>query len=85
MSPWTFAGHRNYKDIIRQAKDPRGKPYFWIGGDKVLDENVPGSDTWAITEGFITVTPVTCNITNWPAVDKMRVWLKERINSPGGQ
>jgi 5'-nucleotidase len=55
----TTQDRRNYYDLMEQRIDPRGKPYFWIGG-----ENGPeyakgkGTDTEAVYDGFVSLTPL---------------------------
>ena len=54
----TRMGKRVYGDQIVEKRDPRGRKYYWIGGDHLNSEDVPGSDLEAIEEGFISVTPI---------------------------
>ncbi len=38
--------------------DPRGREYFWIGGPNAFHDPAAGSDTEAVDEGFVSVTPL---------------------------
>jgi len=71
-------GMRHYDDCIVEAKDPRGKPYFWIGGSGFRFEDIPGSDCNAVDEGYITVTPLQADPTHNPSMDLLRTWGLER-------
>mgnify|MGYP000907077435 FL=1 len=43
--------------------DPRGRPYFWIGGSsEVVHESAPGSDTEAYDAGMVGVTPLVLDL-----------------------
>ena len=70
----SVAGKRVYGDLIIEKRDPRGRKYYWIGGDHLNSEDVPGSDLEAIEEGFISVTPIHLDLTNYSALRALRKW-----------
>jgi len=76
---WTRAGHREYRDVVKRELDPRGKEYYWVAGDKVLfeDEHV-GTDTHAIANGYVTVTPMSYDRTSSAGLKRLREWWRER-------
>ncbi|MBN2362056.1 MAG: 5'/3'-nucleotidase SurE [Deltaproteobacteria bacterium] len=51
-------GEHRYGDVVEQRLDPRGRPYYWIGGHWKGFESIAGSDCVAIGEGCISVTPL---------------------------
>lgn len=52
----TRLARRTYTDAIVQREDPRGRPYYWVGGRAVWDA-APGTDRHAVAqEGAISVT-----------------------------
>ena len=53
-------GRRSYGDQVTEKTDPRGRPYFWIGGEGApVDDDIPGSDCNAVfREGLVAVTPL---------------------------
>ncbi|MCA9717435.1 MAG: 5'/3'-nucleotidase SurE [Myxococcales bacterium] len=59
----TRLGHRPYEDTVEKRHDPRGNPYYWIGGPPVQAELFEGEDTWAIAHGYVSVTPLVLDIT----------------------
>jgi len=68
---FTRQGVRLYQDTLDKRFDPRGKPYYWIGGDApsgLMDE---GTDYWAIKQGYISVTPLQMDMTNKPLLDQL--------------
>ena len=70
----TKTGKRNYGDIYVEAKDPRGRPYYWIGGNQYSFHNIKGSDGNAIMAGKISVTPLTVYATKDSFIKTMRGW-----------
>jgi 5'-nucleotidase len=74
----TTLGHRFYEDSIVEAKDPRGKPYYWIGGSGYDFTDIPGSDCTAVHEGRISITALQCDPTHREGLDMLRGWGIER-------
>ncbi len=58
----TCAGRRVYSGGLVARHDPRGRPYFWIGGDQVRHEGHEGSDTQAFDQGIVGVTPLILDL-----------------------
>lgn len=76
----TTLGKRDYRDVVVEKFDPRGRPYFWIAGEEVFTEDPPGSDLWAVREGFISITPLLLDYTDFEAVGA----LSEVFGCAGG-
>jgi len=70
----TRMGKRIYGDAIVEKRDPRGRKYYWIGGDYLSSEEVPGSDLEAIEENYVSITPLHMDLTNYSALRSMRKW-----------
>lgn len=52
-------GRRSYKDDVYLREDPRGHEYFWIGGPPTAHhEPLEGTDTFAVDQGYCSVTPL---------------------------
>lgn len=49
-------GRRIYDNQVVESVDPRGRPYFWIGGGGVQHADIPGSDCNLLSEGYVTLT-----------------------------
>ncbi len=71
---FTKLGKRDFGEVIFEKIDPRGKKYYWIGGDDRRFENVPGSDGNAIQEKRISITPLQVDLTHYPLLEEMRYW-----------
>ncbi len=70
----TRQGKRRYEDKIVEKVDPRGRKYYWIGGGQCQFEPIPGSDFLALLEGFVSVTPLHLDLTNYRSFDSLRQW-----------
>ncbi len=53
----TRQGLRVYRDELVRREDPRGHPYYWIGGDAPLGVPEEGTDVGALSSGFVSITP----------------------------
>ncbi|MFO0681834.1 MAG: 5'/3'-nucleotidase SurE [Sandaracinus sp.] len=60
----TRLGRRRYTDEVEVREDPRGREYLWIGGPNAFHDPAPGSDTEAVDEGWISVTPLALDATS---------------------
>ena len=60
----TKMGQRVYQDRVEVRYDPWGKPYYWQGGVVVMEPNQPETDVQAVSEGFVSITPVSLDWTN---------------------
>ncbi len=70
----TRMGKRIYGDVIVEKRDPRGRKYYWIGGDYLSNEEVPGSDLEAVEENYVSITPIHLDLTNYAALRTLRKW-----------
>ncbi|GIW40677.1 MAG: 5'-nucleotidase SurE [Candidatus Binatia bacterium] len=65
----TRMGKRRYGDAIVEKTDPRGKKYYWIGGDEAGFVEDEGTDFAAVARGMISVTPLHLDLTNYASFD----------------
>ncbi len=70
----TALGRRRYSDSLTRANDPRGKEYFWIGGTVSSWGGRDDSDFRAVDEGYISVTPLHLDLTNYGLLEEIRGW-----------
>lgn len=60
-------GRRRLDDNLDRRTDPQGRPYIWIGGQRTEPfYDHPESDLSKIAQGFITVTPLSLDMTDYP-------------------
>lgn len=79
-------GRRDYGGEVVASKDPRGRPYYWIGGDAAIHEDIPGSDCNCVfDEGIVSVTPLHLDMSHDAMLSELRNYTLEgfeKIPSP---
>lgn len=68
----TRQGLRIYHDELVRRLDPRGKPYYWIGGDAPTGVDEPGTDYGALANGYVSITPIQLDLTS----QKVKEWMQ---------
>lgn len=59
-------GKRVYEERVEERGDPFGRPYYWQGGVVVMNpQEQPDTDVEAVSEGFVSVTPITLDWTDY--------------------
>jgi len=58
----TGQDRRNYHDSVEKHLDPRGIPYYWIGGSAPTYERSSGSDADGVLDGWVSVTPLRMDL-----------------------
>ena len=67
-------GKRVYENAVLVDKDPRGKTYYWIGGSEPTWRGDEDSDFRRVEEGYITITPLHLDLTNYKTLQDLRKW-----------
>ncbi len=70
---WTEQGRRTY-DVIVERVDPRGRPYYWIGGGAPTWTKTHGTDEEALRAQKISITPLHLDLTNYKSLTDLRRW-----------
>jgi len=70
----TRLGRRVYRDILIERQDPRGRPYYWIGGEPPGGHEDEGTDIWALARGHVSVSPVHLDMTAHELLPALRQW-----------
>jgi 5'-nucleotidase len=70
----TRQGLRVYRDALVAREDPRGRPYYWIGGGPPTGVADAGTDFWALQEGFVSVTPLQLDLTAAEHLSTLEQW-----------
>jgi 5'-nucleotidase len=79
-------GQRVYQDRVEFREDPWGRPYYWQGGVVVMDPDTqPGTDVEAVSEGFVSITPVSLDWTDHAHAETLRKALAHpEAKTPNG-
>ncbi len=61
----TKQGKRVYGEPVVEKIDPRGRKYYWIGGDELRFLDIEDSDLVAVSQGYVSVTPIKLDLTDY--------------------
>lgn len=75
----TRLGHRVYRDELVARKDPRGRPYYWIGGLPPRGRADHGTDIWAMENHLISITPINLDLTDHHMIEDLKRWNLETL------
>lgn len=75
----TRQGKRRYSGQLEKRTDPMGRDYYWLGGDRPEDTLEQGTDVHAVANGWVSVTPVHLDLTDYASIDAVRSWGVEDI------
>lgn len=78
----TRLGVRNYDNLFEERQDPRGNTYYWLGGGVVKEEQKEDSDVIAVQEGFISITPVHLDLTDYRLIEEYKDTFSEYLARP---
>ena len=70
----TKQGFKSARPVISENIDPRGKPYYWIGEVRDGFRAEGGTDFEAIDEGYVSVTPMRADLTNYAVMAQLADW-----------
>ena len=76
----TRQGRRLWENSIKEVSDPWGETRYWIGGGRFRIESEDDTDVAAVSEGYVSVTPIHLDTTNHMALETLRrSWLVEEL------
>ncbi len=65
---------RIYRDELVERTDPRGRPYYWIGGAEPTAEPAEDTDYGALERNEISVTPLHLDLTAYKHMGRVKGW-----------
>ncbi len=75
----TKLGRRRYQQSVVEKVDPHGREYYWIAGTPVWEKS-EGSDQDAVEDGFVSITPLHLDLTDYRGLESYG-WLEEELAS----
>lgn len=75
----TRLGRRVYQDKLVTRQDPRGRPYYWIGGLPPKGVADHGTDIWAMENRLISITPINLDMTAYHMLEDLKRWRLEEV------
>ncbi len=73
----TRQGLRVYHGRLDEGADPRGIPFYFIGGDAPTGVPERGTDIGALAEGYVSITPLHLDLTAYRAITDLNTWAWE--------
>jgi len=71
----TRMGKHSYGFEVIEKLDPRGRKYYWIGGNEYSHEDIPGSDCNTVyRDKRVSVTPLHLDLTHHAVIPQVRSW-----------
>ncbi len=61
-----------WKESFVEKEDPFGKPYYWLTGEFLMEDDGEDSDMHALNEGYISVVPSMHDLTAYKTIEWMR-------------
>jgi len=78
----TKLGKRIYSEGVIERLDPRGRKYFWIGGEPPIWHEGEGTDFQAVQHGFVSITPLHLDLTHHESIGKLK-GLEQKLGKAG--
>lgn len=73
----TRLGRRHCAESMIKEKDPRGRPIYWIGPPGSAEDAGPGTDFFAVSQGYVSITPLHLDMTHYKIFDQVSAWMGE--------
>lgn len=70
----TQQGNAVFKDSFEKREDPRGNTYYWMTGKMINPDLETENDQKAISEGYVSITPIHYRLTNHEFIDELNGW-----------
>ena len=70
----TTLGRRVFSDSLTEMRDPWNRKMYWIGGGEVTWSGGEDSDFRAVQDGYISVTPLHVDLTNYKLLEAVKSW-----------
>jgi len=75
----TTQGKSKWDDIYEKRIDPNGKNYYWLTGNLKDIDTEFNSDQGAVKNGFVSVSPIHFDLTDYSAYENMKNWNIEKL------
>jgi len=73
----TRLGRRMSSESVIEEKDLRGHPIYWIGPQAEALDKAEDTDIYAVSEGYVSVTPLHIDLTAYQVLDDLSGWISK--------
>ena len=64
-------GVGRFKERFERRIDPRGNVYYWLAGERPVEENQPDTDAAELSRNKITITPIHYDLTCFEELERL--------------
>jgi len=73
----TRLGRRHRAEPTVSAKDPRGRPIYWVGAAGPEQDAGPGTDFYAVNHQKVSITPLHIDLTHHEGIEPLAEWVNK--------
>ncbi|TLU86106.1 MAG: 5'/3'-nucleotidase SurE [Chlorobium sp.] len=70
----TEQGRSRWEENAIERNDMYGNPYYWLNGTLMLLDNELHKDEFAVRKNYVSVTPLSCDLTNHGFIGTLKTW-----------
>lgn len=70
----TRMGNSVWDDVFEHRKDPAQQSYYWLTGKLMVVDESDDQDEIAVSQNFVSVTPIQFDLTSYPFLDELKTW-----------
>ena len=71
----TRLGRRHRAEPMVRDEDPRGRTLYWVGPPGMEADAGPGTDFFAVSNGYASITPLHLDMTHYKIFDQVANWM----------
>lgn len=71
----TRLGRRHKAESVVKTTNPRGQIVYWVGAAGAAQDAGEGTDFHAVSNGFVSITPLQMDLTLFSQMDSVNAWL----------
>lgn len=75
----TRQGKSIWNDTFESRRDPNNREYFWLTGDLSQLDSSLEDDQYAITQRYISITPIHYDLTEYGMIEELKRWNVESL------
>lgn len=73
----TRLGKRHKAEPVVKSVNPRGDTIYWVGAAGAAQDAGAGTDFHAVENGYVSITPLQMDLTQFAYLDTLKGWLRE--------
>lgn len=73
----TRLGTRHIAEPTIKTVDPRGRKIYWIGQPGPEQDAGPGTDFYAVNQGYVSITPLHLDLTHYKVFEQLSGWIQD--------